>query len=273
MIPSSAMLAAYAAGVVLAVALAVSIRKGFLRTPGSLRVSLGFSAAFFAALAIASVVARWYAPYTSWDRLLYGLCTPLFACAAFVAFALVSSLGRLNRSVESSVASLASIPGASVKAAKPMIGFRVSIKPRGDQLAQNESMRQGVGGTQSRVAFAPKGELNAQSLAIFQQVIEKACANGPREIVVDLTNVSSLDSAAADAIMQSCRRFSDSQFRIIAPTGSAAERALKQLDPTIPIEPTLSAGDPLDDAIERAESRIEAQDSAPSSNASTWKGF
>jgi anti-anti-sigma factor len=267
------MLAAYAAGVVLAVALAVSIRKGFLRTPGSLRVSLGFSAAFFAALAIASVVARWYAPYTSWDRLLYGLCTPLFACAAFVAFALVSSLGRLNRSVESSVASLTSIPGASVKAAKPMIGFRVSIKPRGDQLAQNESTRQGVGGTQSRVAFAPKGELNAQSLAIFQQVIEKACANGPREIVVDLTNVTSLDSAAADVIMQSCRRFSDSQFRIIAPTGSAAERALKQIDPTIPIEPTLSAGDPLDVAIERAESRIEAQDSAPSSNASTWKGF
>jgi anti-anti-sigma regulatory factor len=270
MIPYSVMLAGYAVGVVLAVALLGSIVRGFSGTSGFLRILWGFGVAFFAALTIASAVASFSAPWHSAEYYLYRLCFPLCGLAAYVAFRVMKGLGQLNRSLESSVASLDGVPGLRVKKTfvKPTIRFSMT-KGAGGQPAQGQPQT----GPLNRLVLAPKGTVSAQSVAAWQQVIEKASAGGPRPTVVDLAYVTSLDSAAADAIVQLGRHFGDAQFTIVAPAGSAAEQALKQLDPDVPIAPALRAGDPLENAIERAQSWARTQGSAPPGDPNTWKGF
>lgn len=273
MISSSVLLIGYAAGIVLAAVSVVLMRQGSLRTVSSLRAVVALCGAFFAALAVVTAVAWFTDPFNPWRRqYITGILFSGFA--AYIAFTVIQRLGQINRSVESSLASVADTPGVSAKSiiVKPTIRFGFSRKPADVQLGQNQSA-QGAGATPSRFVLAPKGTASAQSVAAWQQVIERAYAGGPRKIVIDLAYITSLDSAAANAIVQLCGRFGYSQCTIAAPAGSVAEHALRQVDPAIPIEPALPAGDPLQDAIERAESQTEAQKPATPSDANTWKGF
>jgi anti-anti-sigma factor len=278
MIPPSIVIAGYATGILLAIFLIVSARRGFSGTPASLRLLFAASAAFFGLLAVASALQAWNVPARSGSEFLYKGFVALFALAALGAWRRATLLGRLNPSLASLSGSLAGLPGTSVKTGidENKIRLGISIKGQGESAAQDTPRVRSVQVMRSAVVmFDPKGELNAQSVAVLQQKIEKACARGPLQVVLDFTNVTAVDSRAAQSLVECADRLRDSQFSIVAPPGSAVEQALKQLgvDQSIPIEATPPISQQLLDAIHRAESQAAARSSTPTRDANTWKGF
>lgn len=79
------------------------------------------------------------------------------------------------------------------------------------------------------VIVSPEGEIDLATVAAFRATLAEALATEPDEVVVDLTNVTFIDSTGLGTIVDAshrCRR-NGGRMAVVAPHGSAAAVVLQ----------------------------------------------
>ncbi len=245
--------AVYAAGFVLLAYLVYVVLSGLSGTPRMLRSLFGVSAGYFAILAIVGAIDYFSAGYGSLNYHGADVLACVFALAAFGAyqmFRIVSDAGQRARLL----AGLGSVDKSSEKKTTTTVKKRVFVDSRAAEALKAEELKRQVrasgapvvedGSHQWRIStrdIAPKGALPAAAAPFIENSIIDACAFGPVKLVIDLTNVTSMDSAVVEVLVSCYRRFREARFTIVAPPGSAPYRALELLgvDQIIPVQPNL----------------------------------
>ena len=248
-------LTAYVTGLLLLLYLIYLVLKGLSGTTAVLKIAFGASAIFFLLLAAAGVSARFFARSGTLNYYGIDVLAGLFALAAFGAFRFFQIVGKAD-SASKMMAGLQSLEGPGKTKRRATFRTRFVLNPRGNPKAENAfNLIRSAGGTDApaikdgehawharAVRFSPDGDLLAPIAPKLDEMIASACAAGPVKVVLDLTKVTSMDSAVVETIVSCYRRYRDSRFTIVAPPDSGPYRALALLgvDQLIPIEPTLT---------------------------------
>ena len=77
--------------------------------------------------------------------------------------------------------------------------------------------------------IAPEGELDLATVGAFRHALSDAAGRGPDPLVIDLSEVSFIDSSALGAMVEAHDRLRRERRRlsVVAPPGSAAAVALE----------------------------------------------
>jgi anti-sigma B factor antagonist len=97
-------------------------------------------------------------------------------------------------------------------------------------MEQEELRRPAVAGVETRdgaVVVRLAGELDLYNAPEVREALRDAAAAGPPRLVVDLTEVSFIDSTALGALIDARRRLANRDAFLLASPGRAVQRALE----------------------------------------------
>jgi anti-sigma B factor antagonist len=95
------------------------------------------------------------------------------------------------------------------------------------QLGPNADPVVGVSESGDAIVVALAGELDLYNAPAMRKALLDAAARGPRRLVVDLTEVTFLDSTALGALVEARAALGDGDAFVLAAPGLEARRALE----------------------------------------------
>ncbi len=228
----------HAAGFVLVAVLLAVLLRGFSGNQLLYRALFGASGAFFALLALAGGLEYLY-PHASTLHST-NLLTGFFGFAALATLwisGVFSQAARLVKSIGESA------PAGTVRTSRSPLDPSVRGESMGPDAQAVFDPETSWTADAETVRLAPRGALGMKSAPAIDDLIATKCAERPAKIVLDFRNVTALDAAVVQTIVDCYRRYPASRFAFVATPDSAPHSKLTLLgiDQMIPIRPTLSA--------------------------------